>query len=347
VPGMSLVKKAQARAEAGVEEINERVEMPMTRKLGVVDFFKETFKQMGEDHLGAFAGNLTYCGIFAIFPFLLFLISLLGIFHATALVDSLIKQASSTMPAEATKLTRDIAHSVTKSHSTGAFTVGAIISIGAALWGVSGACRAVMDAMNVMYDVKETRPTWKQYLIAILLSIGATALIVAALVLVVFGPALGGAIADRVGLGTAFAVAWIILQWPVLVAFVLLAFAAIYYFAPNVKQTFRFITPGSSIAVAVWLLFSLLFSLYVNNFGSYNKTYGTLAGVALLLLYMYYSAFFLLLGAEMNQVIEQHAPERALRKQGPHTPAPEPDGDWVDGDQPSTLKILRENRPRP
>ena len=160
----------------------------------------------------------------------------------------------------------------------------------------------------MMYEVEEGRPFWKQYLVSILLSLGATALLISAAVLVVAGPAIGGRVADAVGLGTVFRWTWNILQWPVLVGFVLLAFALIYYYAPDVQQSFRFVSPGSLVGVVLWLVFSLLFSLYVNTFGSYNKTYGALAGVAILMLYLYYAAFILLFGAEMNQVIEEHAP---------------------------------------
>ncbi len=300
IPGMGLLRKA--------ESTGNEVEVPMTRRLGFVDFLKRTFKEAKEDHLSAFAGNLTYKGLFAIFPFMVFLISLLGIFRATELVNELLGRASKAMPREAVDLIGGPIRQITQSKASGAFTVGAIISILFALWGVSGAFRSVMEAMNVMYEVEEGRPAWKKYLISILLSLGAAVLLISAVVLVVAGPGIGSRIADAVGLGAAFRWAWNILQWPVLISFVLLAFALVYYYAPDVKQQFRFVSPGSIIALVLWLVFSLLFSFYVNNFGSYNKSYGALAGVAILMLYMYYSAYILLFGAEMNQVIEEHAP---------------------------------------
>lgn len=239
---------------------------------------------------------------------MVFLISLLGIFQATELVNELLGRASKAMPQEAVDLIGGPIRQITQSKASGAFTVGAIISILFALWGVSGAFRSVMEAMNVMYEVEEGRPFWKKYLISILLSLGAAVLLISAVVLVVAGPSIGSRIAEAVGLGAAFQWTWNILQWPVLVSFVLLAFALIYYYAPDVKQQFRFVSPGSIVALVLWLVFSLLFSFYVNNFGSYNKSYGALAGVAILMLYMYYSAYILLFGAEMNQVIEEHTP---------------------------------------
>jgi membrane protein len=135
-------------------------------------------------------------------------------------------------------------------------------------------------------------------------------LLVGALVLVVFGEPIRVAVADLVGLGSVFATVWSILQWPIVACFVLFAFALIYYFAPAARQRFRWISPGSIIAFVFWLIFSLLFSLYASTFGgsSYNETYGSLAGVIVLMLYVYYSALIMLVGAEMNQVIEWHIP---------------------------------------
>ncbi len=291
-----------------IERAGNEVEVPMTRRLGLVDFLKRSWSEAQQDHLAAFAGNLTYKGLFAIFPLMVFLISLLGIFGATQLVEELLARASRAIPREAVNLIDGPIQEITQSQATARLGLGAIISILFALWGVSGAFRSVMEAMNVMYEVEEGRPFWKKYLISILLSLGAAVLLITAAVLVVAGPEIGGRVADAIGLGQVFRWTWNILQWPVLVSFVLLAFALIYYYAPDVKQKFRFVSPGSIIGVILWLVFSLLFSLYVNNFGSYNRTYGALAGVAILMLYIYYSAFILLFGAEMNQVIEEHAP---------------------------------------
>lgn len=121
---------------------------------------------------------------------------------------------------------------------------------------------------------------------------------------------LGGVpLRDTVGLGSTFRLLWNIVQWPVLFCEVLLAFSLVYYFAPDVEQRFRWVSLGTIIAVTSWIVFSGLFALYINNFGSYNATYGSLAGVAIFLFYIYWSALIMLIGAEMNQVIEEHIPE--------------------------------------
>ncbi len=300
IPGRDTAQK--------VQDSGNQVEVPLTERLGVVDFLKLTYKESQEDHLAAFAGNLTYKGLFAIFPFMVFLLSLLGIFQATELVDVLLSRASEAMPREAVDLIGGPIRQITQSKASGALGLGAVVSMLFALWGVSGAFRSVMEAMNVMYEVEDDRPFWKKYLISILLSLGAAVLLIAALVLVIYGSQIGSQLADVVGLGSVFRQVWNILQWPLLICFVLLAFALIYYYAPDVKQKFRFVSPGSVLALLLWLGFSLLFSMYVSSLGSYNQTYGALAGVAILMLYIYYTAYILLFGAEMNQVIEAHAP---------------------------------------
>ncbi len=302
IPGMQLIKKAESKG-------NE-VEVPVAENLGLVDFFKLTYKEMSEDHVMAFAGNLTYKGLFAIFPFFTFLLSLLGIFNATALVTTMITKLSGVVPESATKFIEDQLLGITQSQAESAFTFGALISIALALWGVSGAFRSVMEAMNVMYEVEEDRPFWKVYGLSIFMSLAVVVLLLGSLILVVFGETIGVAIADLVGLGSVFATLWSILQWPVVACVVLFTFSLVYYFAPAARQRFRWISPGSILAFVFWLIFSLLFSLYASTFGgeSYNETYGSLAGVIVLMLYVYYSALIMLVGAEMNQVIEWHIP---------------------------------------
>ena len=302
IPGMQLIKKAESKG-------NE-AEVPGAQNLGLVDFVKLTYKEIGEDHVMAFAGNLTYKGLFAVFPFFTFLLSLLGIFNATDLVTTMLNKLSGVTPQSAIEFIKGQLLSITQSQAQSAFTFGAIISILLALWGVSGAFRSVMEAMNVMYEVEEDRPFWKVYGISIIMSLAVVVLLIGALVLVVFGQSIGVTVADLVGLGSVFATAWGILQWPVVACVVLFTFALIYYFAPAAKQRFRWISPGSILAFVFWLIFSLLFSLYASTLGgsSYNETYGSLAGVIVLMLYVYYSALIMLVGAEMNQVIEWHIP---------------------------------------
>ena len=300
IPGKEIVEKAEAKG-------NEAT-IPGTDRLGLVDFFKLTFKEVGEDHVMAFAGNLTYKALFAIFPFFTLLLSLLGLFNATDLVTQMIQSAQGALPGTATEFLRDQILPLTEQQADGAFTFGAIISIALALWGVSGAFRSIMEAMNVMYEVEEDRPAWKMYGISIFISLAVVVLMLTAFGIVIFGGSVGGGLAGFIGLEGAFTTVWSIVQWPIVACIVLFTFAIIYFFAPAAKQRFRWISPGAFLAFAFWLLFSLLFSFYVGNSGSYSATYGSLAGIIILMLYIYYSAFIMLLGAEMNQVIEWHIP---------------------------------------
>ncbi|CAA9457063.1 MAG: hypothetical protein AVDCRST_MAG28-2611 [uncultured Rubrobacteraceae bacterium] len=302
IPGKKIVEKA--------ERTGNEVPIPLTRRrLGLVELLKRTAKEVGEDHLAAFAGNLTYKTLFALFPTFVFLLSLLGLFGAPNLLQDLVNQARGVLPAEAVSLIEEQLLGIAGERAPAAFTTGAIVSILLALWGVSGGFRSVMEAMNVMYEVEEERSFVKQVLISILLFFGVAALLLSALGLIVFGPEIGGAVADAVGLGGVFQLVWNIVQWPVLILFVTLAFALIYYLAPDAEQRFRFVSPGSIAAVVLWLLFSLAFSVYVERSGSFNATYGTFAGIIILMLYIYYSAFIVLVGAQLNQVIEDAAPE--------------------------------------
>src|SRR5215208_1523808 len=219
IPGMRLIKKAESKG-------NE-VEVPVAENLGLVDFLKLIYKEMNEDHVMAFAGNLTYKGLFAIFPFFTFLLSLLGLFNATDLVNTMVDKLSDIAPQSATKFIEGQLLSITQSQAESAFTFGAIISILLALWGVSGAFRSVMEAMNVMYEVEEDRPFWKVYGLSIFISLAVIVLMLTAFGIVIFGSSVGGGLAQAIGLGPVFQTVWSIVQWPIVACVVLFTFAII------------------------------------------------------------------------------------------------------------------------
>ena len=303
IPGKKLIEKA--------EDKGNEVAIPRTERLGLVRFFKLTFEEVGEDHVAAFAGNLTYKALFAIFPFFTLVLSLLGLFNATNLITSIIESAEGALPGPAVTFLKTQILPLTQSQANSAFTFGAVISIALALWGVSGAFRSIMEAMNVMYEVEEDRPAWKMYGISIFISLAVVVLMLTAFGIVIFGGSVGGGLAGAIGLEGTFQTVWSIVQWPIVACIVLFTFAIIYFFAPAAKQKFAWISPGAFLAFVFWLLFSLAFSYYVGTFGgsdSYSATYGSLASVIILLLYIYYSSFIMLIGAEMNQVIEWHIP---------------------------------------
>ena len=295
--GSALMKKAAA--------VGNSRKVPQTQgRLGWFDLVRRTGREIGEDHVAAFAGNLTYHAMLAIFPFTIFVLSVLFLGGQEHLLIEAVQELRSTgaLSPGATNVIIGQVESLAETN-TGTIGFGLVLSIVVALWATSGAFRSVMEAMNVMYEVEESRGLVRRYVTSVVLSIVIAVLFVAALGLVVAGPAL----AQR--LGDVGQWAWLVLQWPVLLGFVLLGLALLYYYAPSADQEFRFITPGAVVATIAWLAFSLAFSFYVNNFGSYNRTYGTLAGVIILLLYAYYTSFIFLFGAEANQVIEDAAPD--------------------------------------
>ena len=297
---------AVTRKLGDAEDTVNDIKIPMTRNLGLADLLKKSFAQVGPDHVSAFAGNLAYHALLAIFPFIIMMISTLALVGQGEQLTALLETVRSALPAEAYTLINDqIAAFVAQEGGT---LVAGVVSALLALWGVSGAFRSLMESMNVMYGVVESRSFVKKYLTSIMMSLLIALLLVAALALVVTGPVVSAWLADVTNTGPLVEWLWRIGRYPVLFAFVLLAFALIYYVAPSAEQKWRWVSPGSIFAGVMWLAFSMAFSVYVNNFGSYDKTYGTVGGVIVLMLYLYYSSFIVLLGAEMNQVIEEHVP---------------------------------------
>jgi membrane protein len=205
----------------------------------------------------------------------------------------------------------DAAHS--KSGSAIAFVVGLFL----ALWAATGAMSALLKAVNRAYDRIETRPFWKQRLIALALVVATGLVLAGAFLLIVFGGDLGNAIVRRTGLGDTFKLFWNIARWPIAFGAVLLFNGLVYYLAPNLTQrSWRWLTPGSLVAALSWLVLSGLFALYTSYSSSYSRTYGSIAGVIVLLLWLYYSALAILFGAELNAQLDRQADIDAAG--GPH-----------------------------
>ena len=249
--------------------------------------------------------QVAYSSLLAIFPALAGLIGFLGVFH---LYGPVLDALQGTVPHSVIKFVRSIRADSHGGAKTAAFAVGLI----GALWAASGATAAVIKAVNRAYDRQETRPFWKVRGIAVLLVVTTGFASAFVLVLIVLGGDLGKVIGRQKGVGPAFDVLWGILRWPIAFAAILLFFALVYYFAPNVDQrNWKWITPGSLIGGILWLALSGLFALYVTFAGHYTKTYGTIASGVILLLWLNYSAFALLYGAELNSELERQADIRA------------------------------------
>ncbi|MGA9996052.1 MAG: YihY/virulence factor BrkB family protein [Pyrinomonadaceae bacterium] len=267
---------------------------------------KRVWNELDEDDVWGRAAQLAYYFLLALFPLLLFLTSLLGFFakEGTELRDKLFIYLGQVMPGSATELVRTTVSDVGKGASGGKITFG----IFAALWAASNGMGAMTEALNAAYGVKEARSWWNRRVVAVCLTIALAVLIISALALILYGGKIADSIAVSQGLGGVFKICWMVIQWPIVLAFVLLAFALIYYFAPDLAdQDWAWVTPGSVIGVVLWLLVSFGFRLYLHFFDSYSATYGSLGAVIILMLWFYLTGAAILIGGEINSEIENAA----------------------------------------
>jgi membrane protein len=264
---------------------------------------KRTFTEFREDNLTDWAAALTYYGVLAIFPALLALVSVLGLIGEST-TQSLIDNVEQAAPGPA----REIAVSAIENlqESSGAAGVLFVVGLAGALWSASGYVAAFMRASNSIYDIEEGRPIYKTLPVRVATTVVLVILLaITAIAVAVTGP-LAQEVGDLIGLGDAAVTAWDIAKWPVLFLVVSFMFAFLYWAAPNVKQPgFRWISPGGMLGVAIWILASAAFALYVASFASYNKTYGSLGGVIAFLVWLWISNLAILLGAEFNAELER------------------------------------------
>jgi membrane protein len=259
---------------------------------------------LADDAMGLSA-QVAFSSLLAFFPAMVFLVGLLDLVGA---YEALKEFLAPVAPGDVIETIETLQSDTDKSSSVVAFVVGAA----AAVWAASGAMNAVIKSVNRAYDRVETRPFWKTRLVAIVLVVLTGIVLAGLLLLIVFGGPLGTAIADKAGLGGAFELLWAILRWPLAFVAILVFFALVYYLAPNLDvRSWRWLTPGSLVGSVTWLALSGLFALYTSFSDSYSKTYGALASGIVLLLWLNYSAFALLFGAELNSELEREAEIRA------------------------------------
>ncbi len=269
-------------------------------KSGAWATLKRTASEFQEDNLTDWAAALTYYGLLSLFPALIAMVSLLGLFgDPTATTRSLTEIITDLGPDSAAETFKGPIESITESRGTAGLTF--VLGLAVALWSASSYVGAFMRASNVIYETPEGRPFWKLRPLQIAVTLAMILLLVVlALGLVTTGPVLD-AIAGPIGLGETAVTVWSIVKWPVMAAIFLLLVAVLYYASPNVKlRGFQWVTPGSLVAIAVWIVASALFALYVSNFGSYDKTYGTLGGLIALLVWFWISNLAILFGHQLN-----------------------------------------------
>lgn len=267
---------------------------------------KRVWSEMSDDDAFGDAAKLAYYFLLALFPLLIFVTSAIGLVmgSGTGMRHTLFNYLARIMPSSAFQLIDSAMFEVSSASGAGKLSFGLL----AALWAASNGMGAITQALNSAYDLKETRSWWKQRAVALGLTAGLSILIVTALVLVIGGGRLADYLTASYQLGSAFSYAWKILQWPIALAFMLLSFALIYFFGPDSRQqSWVWITPGSVVAVLLWLLVSFGLKGYLHFFDSYSKTYGSLGAVIVLMLWLYLTGLAVLIGGELNSEIENAA----------------------------------------
>ncbi len=274
---------------------------------GAWSMLKRTVREFQDDNLSDWAAALTYYGLLSLFPALIALVSLLGLFgDPGTTTKSLTEIITSIGPESAAETFEGPINSVVSDRGTAGFAF--ILGLAVALWSASGYIGAFMRASNVIYETREGRPFWKLRPLQLAVTLAMViAVALLALGLVLTGPIVA-AVADPVGLGDTAVDVWSIAKWPVMVAIFVLMVDLLYYASPNAKlRGFRWVTPGCLVALAAWVVVSAAFALYVANFGSYDKTYGTLGGLVALLVWLWISNLAILFGHQLNAERERSA----------------------------------------
>ena len=308
--------------------------------LGWRELLTRTYRELMDDDGLGLAAQLAYYFFLALFPAILCLLAIASFFPLQNFTDQVVGSLGRFAPQEMLTLIRDQMVRIANGNHGGLVGIGLL----GAIWSSSSAMVSMIGALNRAYDIDESRPMWNVRARAIALTIGLAVFIVISFTLVIAGPQIADHLAARYAFGEVFVWSWKVLQWPVAFALVVTGVGLVYYFAPDAEQDWVWITPGSLVATVLWLCGSLAFRFYAVNFGNYEASYGTVAGVILLLLWFYLSGLVLIVGAEIAAEIEHASPwgkapaekrpgekkkigsaaGRAFRTTGPTPPMPAP-----------------------
>jgi membrane protein len=276
-------------------------------KTGLWPTLKRTLTEFQEDNLTDWAAALTYYGLLSLFPALIAMVSLIGIFgDPKTTTQELTEIITEIGPESGAETFEGPIKSIVENQSAAGFAF--VFGLAVALWSASGYVGAFIRASNVIYETPEGRPFWKLRPLQIAVTLAMIVMMaLLALGLVLTGPVVE-AIADPIGLSSTAVDVWNVAKWPVMAAIFILMVDVLFYASPNVKvRGFRWVTPGALVAIVVWAIASALFALYVANFGSYDKTYGTLAGLVVLLLWFWITNLAILFGHQLNAERERSA----------------------------------------
>jgi membrane protein len=267
-------------------------------------FFNDLYQEIQEDNVFTGAAALAYYWMLSIFPFAIFLLSLLPYLPIANLREAIMELLQQALPGEAAEVFTGVVDDVVSDTRGGLLSFGLLFT----LWAGSNGLYAIMQQLNITYGVKEGRSFWRARLVALMLMVMFLVLIIGAFALVVFGGQIQDWVASYIGWSGALLTFFAVFRWVVISVLILLGFALIYYYGPNVEQDFRFITPGSLIGALLLIGASLGFSYYVSNFGDYSAMYGSLGAVIILLLWLYIAGLVILFGSEVNSLLEHYNP---------------------------------------
>jgi membrane protein len=279
---------------------DQPTDLPKPAWKGVI---KRTLREFKDDNLTDLAAALTYYGVLAIFPMLIVIVSVLGLI-GNSVTQPLLQNVGAVAPGPAQTIIKSAITNIQSHQSTSGVLF--VVGLALALWSASGYIAAFMRAANIVWDVPEGRPIYKTIPIRVGVTLVTVVLLTLSALAVVFTGSLAGKLGDLIGVGSTAVQIWDIAKWPVLLLIVSGILAILYYSAPNVRQPgFRWVSPGSILAVLLWIAASALFALYVANFSSYNKTYGALASAIVFLVWLWITNIAILLGAELNAELER------------------------------------------
>jgi len=291
-------------------------------RIGWRRFARRLYEEYQDDAIADSAAALSYYFVYSLFPFLFFLATLMAYIPGVhTSVTALLQRAHAILPPQAMGLIEQHVHQLVTRPRPRLLTLGILVTIYSASRGVD----AVRKALNLAYDVKESRRFWKTELIAFGMTTGGALLLFICATLLLAGGSSGLWVANHLGIRAEYVLVWGWLRWPITALVVMLCAALAYHVLPDVEQEFRFITPGSVFGTLVWLVAAWGFSQYAAHFGSYNITYGSIGGVIVLMTWFYISGFIFLLGGETNAILEQASPEgkaEGARAAGEAAPPP-------------------------
>ncbi len=268
------------------------------------EFFKDLKNEIQNDNVFNGAAALAFYFMLAIFPAMIFLLSILPYLPINHLQQAILDFINQVIPGESAQLFTATVREIVSQRKGGLLSFGALTT----LWAASNGMVAIMQQLNITYKVKEGRPFFKTRGTAIALTLSFGAILLSSFALIVLGGVIQSWIAEYISATLITLTLFAIARWAIIILTLMLAFSIIYYFGPDVEQRFQFISPGSVVGVTLFLLFTIVFKIYIEHFGDYNKTYGSIGAVIILMLWLNMIGLVVLIGSEINALIEHYSP---------------------------------------